>query len=83
MDALILPNTRTAAGAILRRGLDLATELEIPPGKRLMGVVVVDKDERVLGIAYRNAKGWEFKGEVSQAVAEGRQGIRARVAVVI
>lgn len=82
-DDPLFPNQRTEAGALLRSGLDLITEMEIPPGKHLIGAVVVDKDQRTLGVAVRTKAGWELKGEISQAVQDGRKGIRVRAALVI
>jgi hypothetical protein len=82
-DDPLFRDQRTEAGALLRSGLDLVTQMEIPPGKTLVGVVVADKDSRVLGFAVRTGKGWEFHGQVSQEVAAGKKGIRATLAVVI
>lgn len=77
------PSTRTEAGALLRTGLDLVQEMTVPPGKRLIGAVVVDKDTRVIGFAAKLPKGWEFHGTISQDVKDGKKGIRVAGAVVI
>lgn len=79
----LFPNQRTEAGALLRSGLDLVTQMEIPPGKTLLGAVVVDHDQRVLGFAVRTKAGWEFKGQISQEVQAGKKGIRVAAAVVL
>jgi len=73
---------RTEAGALLRTGLDLVQEMAVPSGKRLIGVVVVDKTQRVIGFAAKLPKGWELHGTISQDVAAGKAGIRVAGAVV-
>lgn len=76
------PTPRTEAGALLRTGLDLATAMAVPEGKRLIGAVVVDRDQRVVGFAAKLPKGWELHGQISQDVAAGKKGIRVAGVVV-
>lgn len=73
---------RTEAGALLRTGLDLVRDMPVPEGKRLIGAVVVDGDQRVIGFAAKLPKGWELHGQVSQQVQDGKKGIRVAAAVV-
>lgn len=77
-----VPSGRTEAGALLRTGLDLATAMAVPAGKRLIGAVVVDADTRVIGFAAKLPKGWELHGTISQDVASGKRGIRVAGVVV-
>lgn len=72
---------RTAAGALLRSGLDQIAQLPpLAPGKKGRAAIVTDGTGLGVGVAWVTPQGWRVDAHVSTAIKHGRA-LMAAVAV--